>query len=141
MSVPSIASKRSQLCSISGLRRWHLYYSSLIGETTLSRLCYLSGHIRLWFTSFSASRMEELTSAWFLTSSLNFLQVHSQDMLPFVSHTFDRKLLSRPPLTRSSKHITWRRLVILVLHWQTMSNLTNHGHSLNPRRLSTQYLT
>lgn len=38
-----------------------------------------------------------------------------QDMLPLISHTFDRKLLSRLPLIRSSKHITWRHLVILVL--------------------------
>jgi hypothetical protein len=63
------------------------------------------------------------------------------DMFPPVPHTLNRKLLSRPPLTRFSKHITWRRLVILVLHWQTMSNLINHGRSLNLPRPSTQYLT
>ena len=61
-----------------------------------------------------------------------------QDMFPPVPHTFDRKLLSQLPRTRFSKHITWRRLVILVLHWQTMSNLINLGHSLNHPRLSTQ---
>lgn len=74
--VQSIVSKQSRPYSISGLRRWHRCYSSLIGETILSHLYYLSGHIRPWCMNFSASRMEELTSAWFLTSDLNFLQVH-----------------------------------------------------------------
>ena len=39
-----------------------------------------------------------------------------QHFLPPVSHIFIRKLLSRLRLTSSSKHITWRHLVILVLH-------------------------
>lgn len=46
MSPQSIAFKRSPRCLISGLRRWHRCSSSLIGGMTLSRLCYLNGHIR-----------------------------------------------------------------------------------------------